>query len=444
MRADFQELVDEVSALLDAPATLEGRDFGLIAFGAHDSDDDRVMDPVRTSSILRRGSTPAVRAWFERFGITRADRPVRIPAAPDAGVRTGRICLPARSGGVVYGYIWLLDDGALSLDDPRLTIAWGAAERAGALLAARAGAVARGGELLSELLAAGPSGAAAAAAALAPTVRVDVGEVLAVVAVAPWTGRGSTPAGVVPGVVAACTVSESDAVTLAALVRLRGDGAEGRALAAARTLLGGPAAPRPVGAVAGAGAAAHGGLRAGAAPPDGPRVPETAHAAPPGPTAGVAAVRPPGGAGQLGGRVPEGGGERSGDTPPLRLQGVPDAWRRARAAARAARAEPRLRPVAHWDRLGPYRLLTTAAEVATDEPDPAVSVLLRADQRELARTVESYLDHAGAAGRTAAALGVHRQTLYYRLSRVEQLTGLDLADGADRLLLHMALKTARL
>ncbi|NJQ14789.1 PucR family transcriptional regulator [Streptomyces bohaiensis] len=120
------------------------------------------------------------------------------------------------------------------------------------------------------------------------------------------------------------------------------------------------------------------------------------------------------------------------------------ASRSAACAARAARAEPRLRPVAHWDRLGPYRLLTTAAEVATDEPDPAVSVLLRADQRELARTVESYLDHAGAAGRTAAALGVHRQTLYYRLSRVEQLTGLDLADGADRLLLHMALKTARL
>jgi DNA-binding PucR family transcriptional regulator len=41
-------------------------------------------------------------------------------------------------------------------------------------------------------------------------------------------------------------------------------------------------------------------------------------------------------------------------------------------------------------------------------------------------------------------LGIHRQTLYYRLSRVEQLTGLDLDDGEDRLLLHMALKGARL
>ena len=63
---------------------------------------------------------------------------------------------------------------------------------------------------------------------------------------------------------------------------------------------------------------------------------------------------------------------------------------------------------------------------------------------ELARTAEVFLDHAGQAGRTAAELGIHRQTLYYRLSRVEQLTGLRLTDGEDRLLLHMALKGARL
>nr|WP_086773530.1 helix-turn-helix domain-containing protein [Streptomyces bobili] len=57
---------------------------------------------------------------------------------------------------------------------------------------------------------------------------------------------------------------------------------------------------------------------------------------------------------------------------------------------------------------------------------------------------ERYLDRAGQAGRVAAELGIHRQTLYYRLSRVEQLTGLDLDEGEDRLLLHMALKARRL
>jgi DNA-binding PucR family transcriptional regulator len=39
---------------------------------------------------------------------------------------------------------------------------------------------------------------------------------------------------------------------------------------------------------------------------------------------------------------------------------------------------------------------------------------------------------------------VHRQTLYYRLGKAERLTGCDLADGRERLLLHLALKAARL
>ena len=76
--------------------------------------------------------------------------------------------------------------------------------------------------------------------------------------------------------------------------------------------------------------------------------------------------------------------------------------------------------------------------------DPAVGPLFSPAHAELARTAEVYLDRAGQAGRTAAELGIHRQTLYYRLSRIEQLTGLDLDDGEDRLLLHMTLKAARL
>jgi DNA-binding PucR family transcriptional regulator len=76
--------------------------------------------------------------------------------------------------------------------------------------------------------------------------------------------------------------------------------------------------------------------------------------------------------------------------------------------------------------------------------DPAVSPILAPAHTELARTAEVFLDCAGQAGRTATALNIHRQTLYYRLSRVEQLTGLDLHDGEDRLLLHMSLKAARL
>ncbi|MBT2385332.1 CdaR family transcriptional regulator, partial [Streptomyces sp. ISL-11] len=109
---------------------------------------------------------------------------------------------------------------------------------------------------------------------------------------------------------------------------------------------------------------------------------------------------------------------------------------------RAAAAEPRLGPVAEWARIGPYRVLAALPVAAA--ADPSVRPLLAPAHAELARTAETFLDHAGQAGRTAAALGIHRQTLYYRLSRVEQLTGLDLDNGEDRLLLHMTLKAARL
>ncbi|MFJ5877864.1 PucR family transcriptional regulator [Streptomyces sp. NPDC093088] len=370
MKGDYQDLVDEISALLGAPATLENRDFGLIAFGAHDSDDDTAMDPVRTRSILTRGSTPAVRAWFEGFGITRAEGPVRIPASPDAGVFRDRICLPVRHRGVVLGYVWLLDAEPGPTPE-RLAAAMEVAARIGGLLAdeERAGA-----DLSREFAAALTAGRGwqndMAVAALRAALGPSADGLHAVVCVTPW--RGDAPSvRAVPG--AAAVAALPDAASLAVLVRLR----TAEDLSPARS--------------------AAGRLR-GDAP------------------AGIA--------------VPRRG-----------LAELPTAWREASTAARAATAQPRLGPVAEWAGIGPYRLL---AALYHPEVDPVVAPLLAPAHAELARTAEAYLDHAGQAGRTAAALGIHRQTLYYRLSRVEQLTGLDLDDGEDRLLLHMSLKSARL
>jgi DNA-binding PucR family transcriptional regulator len=136
------------------------------------------------------------------------------------------------------------------------------------------------------------------------------------------------------------------------------------------------------------------------------------------------------------------GGAVAGVSDPRRgLDELPAAWHEALAATRAARADERLGPVARWSAIGPYRLLTALPPAG---PEPSVRPLLERSHAGLARTAEVFLDCAGQAGRTAQALGIHRQTLYYRLSRVEQLTGLDLDAGQDRLLLHMALKAARL
>ncbi|SHM71830.1 PucR family transcriptional regulator [Actinacidiphila paucisporea] len=379
---DFQDLVDEVSALLGAPATLEDRDFRLIAFGVHDSDDDAATDPVRTRSILTRQSTAEVRAWFERFGIARATAPVRIPAAPDAGVVRGRLCLPVRHGGFAYGYVWLIDEAEHS--PAQLAAAMSVAARIGEQLAAMSRAGAETGRALRALLtAAGRTDRDTAEDALRFALDRDADEPHALVCVRAPEGESPGPLPglrTIPSAAALARVPERRRGELIALlVRLR----TLQVLAPART-----AAARLLDAVGAAGV-----------------------------VAGLSASR---------GSLAE----------------LPGAWREATSAARAAQAQPALGPIAKWSNLGPYRLLT--ALPADSAPDPAVAPLLIPAHQELAHTAEVFLDHAGQAGRTATALAIHRQTLYYRLSRIEQLTGLDLADGEARLLLHMALKAARL
>jgi DNA-binding PucR family transcriptional regulator len=62
----------------------------------------------------------------------------------------------------------------------------------------------------------------------------------------------------------------------------------------------------------------------------------------------------------------------------------------------------------------------------------------------LVDTLEAYLDRAGDAKATAEALSLHRATLYYRLNRIEEITGARLKTGEDRLALHLGLRLARL
>jgi sugar diacid utilization regulator len=59
---------------------------------------------------------------------------------------------------------------------------------------------------------------------------------------------------------------------------------------------------------------------------------------------------------------------------------------------------------------------------------------------EMVRTLGAYLDSGGNYDRTAEALIIHRSTLRYRLGRIRELSGRDLADPESRLNMHVAIR----
>ncbi|MGY1725207.1 helix-turn-helix domain-containing protein [Blastococcus sp. SYSU DS0533] len=367
MRDELQELVDEVSRVLGAPATLEDAGFTLLAFCAHDDSGADPMDAVRTRSILTRGSTPGTRRWFEDFGIASATRPMRTPADPAAGVLT-RLVLPVRHGDRTRGYLWLLDDGRIDPDDdadPALRRALDLAADAGRALAGRPADDLE--QVLADALAGRPAARAQAALRLGDRLPPEGAQVLVALCPADGSPASSRP---LPAAGAVATVVDDGVAVLVPLPAV--------------------ADLRPAGALAAASLAA----------------------LPAGSTAGVSSAR-------------RGTGDLAGQ------------WEEARAAARVAAAVDRFFPVARWGELGGWRAAT-----ALPGPDPVLAPLL-ADPL-LTATAETFLDCAGSAARTAGALHIHRQTLYYRLGRIAALTGLDLADGDARLLLHSGLRAARL
>lgn len=68
----------------------------------------------------------------------------------------------------------------------------------------------------------------------------------------------------------------------------------------------------------------------------------------------------------------------------------------------------------------------------------------RQRKAELIKTLDAYLSAGGALSEAAASLGIHRNTLSYRLQRIGELTGRDLGQPRERLLLQVALLARRM
>jgi sugar diacid utilization regulator len=100
------------------------------------------------------------------------------------------------------------------------------------------------------------------------------------------------------------------------------------------------------------------------------------------------------------------------------------------------------RSVTHFADLGLHRLLFALRETAEMQEfyDDMLGRLARYDEEkgsELVATLDAYLC-AHNATEVAARLNLHRNSLLYRLRRIQEITGLDLDDPETRLALHLA------
>lgn len=101
--------------------------------------------------------------------------------------------------------------------------------------------------------------------------------------------------------------------------------------------------------------------------------------------------------------------------------------------------------VVEFGSLGIYRLLgqledITAVRTFTQQ---VIGPLIEYDHRHnsaLVQTIDAYFTHHGNISQTAESLFIHRNTLLYRLERIQELTNNDLNQANMRLGLHLALK----
>jgi PucR C-terminal helix-turn-helix domain/GGDEF-like domain len=125
--------------------------------------------------------------------------------------------------------------------------------------------------------------------------------------------------------------------------------------------------------------------------------------------------------------------------------GLPTSIQQAKFAARVAVRVAGLKGQACWDTLGEYRFFFSYewGPSGVAAIDPGVAALLEQGRATFAETVLAYLERQGDVNATAAALNVHRTTLYYRLGQATQILGQDLS-GHARFRIHAALLFAQL
>lgn len=391
--SELVALVDALAAELGRPVGLDDRRFRSLAYSSHVEEVDR----VRRDSILRRAAPPEVTAWLESRGLHDAAGIVRVEANPGLGM-AARVCVPVRFDGTLLGYLWLIDEPA-RLTDGELAAARVCARDLGvALFRTRQTELRDRGrerELLGQLLGEREATASAAAATLLHDGLLAATAVYGVLALQAFGGDGAQA----PDAVRAQLAAAAEQVRRGAAPRQVAVLPDGEQVVMVLACTGRAELERRAAALAAAAEAQLAAVR------------------------GWAALV---GAGEVRDVAAELGGAR----------------REAAVALRVGRAVGGFGPVVRWQALGVYRTLAALLPEGAEPPpsEPLRRLLSSPEARTLVPTLVHYLDCGADVRAAAEALYLHRSSLYGRLRRIEDVAGVDLRAGADRLELHLALR----
>lgn len=429
LSSELEPVLDRLASDLDRQVVLEGADFEVLAYSRKRG----AIDQVRVDTILSRHAPAGVRSWLRNRGIGDADGPFRIDAAPRLGM-LARVCLPIRAERELLGALWCIDSDG-SITDEQLRAADALTPLLASILLREQQTATSARSLrqraLRRLLLGTDEQAAEAVDQLDREAVLDAAGPVSVHLL-----RSVNPSGDEPTADRATTAAEAtDSGAHAGATPPRGITADRAATAGNGPMTDERALETALEQV-------RCGLRSrrcGYVVADGEGIFVCAEPA----------------ARQVSEQLLRAARATTGDATLIVAEGGhgrPDQARRllaqARQAAQVSRVIERFRPVARWDELGVYQLLSSL----TAAPDPVaptahrgLEALFTAGGRgSLVETLECYLDNGGDIKATASQLALHRTSLYYRLERIEQLAAVDVRSGEDRLALHLGLRLARL
>ena len=399
MQDELLAVAEGLAARLRRAVAIDDPQMHLLVHTAH----DEKVDELRITSVLTRQVPANIFEHVMKAGIAAAEGPVRVPPWPEQGLFS-RVAVPIRCGGRLFGYLWLIDNDH-TLTNTELQMAADAAAAAGQMMHRELllGDLRRSREQvqLRDLLSEDAAVRAHAAADLAAGDRLPAFSHVAVLAVRMAEAVLERDRG---------TATELD-LALQRLVRyltpteamaMTRSGGRGTLLIVARL------------------------------PPTQDHLRSHARRL----------------CAQLAKIVETPQAIRVGIGPVMKgLDAAHLSHTMAEDSLRVAEAVPGFGQVVSYDELGIYRLLVhLPLDSLPSEAVPAgLRCLIDKDASgQLLDTLEIYLDKAGSANASAELLNLHRSSLYYRLSKIEKITGMNLASGGDRLSLHLGLKLARL